>query len=275
MIETDRQRRWWFATHPEFSRGHGGGHSGSDEYDDFDDDEESEPFTPEDVDAYVDERLEYERNEVAIALLESVKFWFGTEFASKSPAEQYALLRDEDEPGTIKEAAEKGLVRVAWLSDPIDTSPDIAGLPDPIDVVRRFPALPNPIDMARDMANHIMRSYPLFMNDPNRPSERLGRILTDAAEIAKVAAQIAQGHAYRVHVVEQDEFSEIKSDKEFRKLIERIISNPSSWKPLQDGRTAYWDKETGTIVIHDPTGRDGGTAFRTKTGKRFYNKDVR
>ena len=81
MIETEQQRRWWFATHPEYSSCRtGDGHRGGGE----DDDEESSRMPPEAIDAWADERLQYEKSAAGVALIEAVKFWRGTEFASKS-----------------------------------------------------------------------------------------------------------------------------------------------------------------------------------------------
>jgi hypothetical protein len=93
LLETEQQRRWWFATHPEFSWGGTGRRSKRHD----DDDGDSERIDPKAVDAYVDEQLGYATDPVIIQLLKSTKFWFGTEFASKSPAEKRALLRDEDD----------------------------------------------------------------------------------------------------------------------------------------------------------------------------------
>jgi hypothetical protein len=99
LIETEKQRRWWFATHPEFSH-KVTGTRGSEE------DEDSEKLRPEDVDAYVDEAFKYQRDTTIIALLKEAKFWFGTEFESKTPAEQHALLwGDEASAGRDQETA--------------------------------------------------------------------------------------------------------------------------------------------------------------------------
>ena len=76
MIETDQQRRWWFATHPEFSSGRTGHRRNPHD----DEDEDSGRPSPEDIDALVDERLKHETDNVIIALLEGYKKWFGTEF---------------------------------------------------------------------------------------------------------------------------------------------------------------------------------------------------
>jgi hypothetical protein len=45
---------------------------------------------------YVNEQLEYARGFEA-EVLKEIKFWFGTEFASKTPTEQHALLWGDDE----------------------------------------------------------------------------------------------------------------------------------------------------------------------------------
>jgi len=74
MIETDEQRRWWFATHPEFSWNQKGGKSRARREERRDDDK----VRPEDVDAYVDNALKYVHGSVA-DLLKSVKRNFGTE----------------------------------------------------------------------------------------------------------------------------------------------------------------------------------------------------
>jgi hypothetical protein len=95
MIKTEQQRRWWFATHPELSwgragggaRGYGGGNR------------ESSGVPPKDVDAYADEALKYETGTTA-ELIKALKFWFGTEFESKTAEEQHALLWGDDDSTT-------------------------------------------------------------------------------------------------------------------------------------------------------------------------------
>jgi hypothetical protein len=57
----------------------------------------------------VERALEHETDEVVIELLKSTKFWFGTEFDSKPPEEQHALLwGDEDSDGSEPEPANSG-----------------------------------------------------------------------------------------------------------------------------------------------------------------------
>ena len=74
MIETEQQRRWWFATHPEYSHSHNGkGNRKQGNQDDH-----SDRVGPEQVDAYVNDRLKYERDKTAIDLLNLEKQLFGS-----------------------------------------------------------------------------------------------------------------------------------------------------------------------------------------------------
>jgi len=118
MIVTDEQRRWWFANHPEYSSSRTGQRKKSAS---GNGDDKSDKLSPEEVDAGVDERLKYERDDFQIFLLNEIKFWFGTEFESKSPAEKHALLSDEDEPEEGQEDPGSTRLRdqkLAYLDDP-------------------------------------------------------------------------------------------------------------------------------------------------------------
>ncbi len=91
MIETEEQRRWWFANHPEYSSSRRGGKDLGKREEKEDDDR----IRPEDVDAYVDESLKYETGLVA-ELLKSVKREFGTEGASNQFHGKLASLDGAD-----------------------------------------------------------------------------------------------------------------------------------------------------------------------------------
>jgi hypothetical protein len=84
MIETEEQRRWWFATHPEYSWSRRGirGYSGR---------ENGNKVDPEEVDRYVDNALKYETGSVA-DLLRSVKRNFGTEADSRKGGQYQGIL---------------------------------------------------------------------------------------------------------------------------------------------------------------------------------------
>jgi hypothetical protein len=96
VIITEQQRRWWFATHPEFSWGNTGEGTGGD-YDDDDADEGAGRPSPESVDAWANERLTYETDNIRRTLVELAKYYFGTEFQSKTPAEKEAILEEEED----------------------------------------------------------------------------------------------------------------------------------------------------------------------------------
>lgn len=68
MIETDEQRRWWFANHPEYSSSRKGKQRRRNK---------EEKVSPEAVDAYVDEALKFLSGPEA-AFLKSIKRNFGT-----------------------------------------------------------------------------------------------------------------------------------------------------------------------------------------------------
>lgn len=74
MIETDEQRRWWFATHPEYSWSRKGARSPGRG------DEEAGPpvYSPEEIDAYVDEGLKHFPEGTVAALLKALKWGLGT-----------------------------------------------------------------------------------------------------------------------------------------------------------------------------------------------------
>jgi len=93
MLETEKQRRWWFATHPEYR----GTHSRRRKQSTDGSDKDSDKPSPEAIDAYVDEYLEHERDPFRADFMRAVKYWFGTDFEALSPEEQQALLWDDDE----------------------------------------------------------------------------------------------------------------------------------------------------------------------------------
>jgi Domain of unknown function (DUF4157) len=100
------------------------------------------------------------------------------------------------------------------------------------------------------------------------------RVITDGKKIATVATKIANGHAFQKHVTEGKEFSNVTSVATFKSHIENVIKAPTESKDLSDGRSAYWDASTGTIVIVNPRAGDQGTCFVPSSGKSYYNRQV-
>jgi hypothetical protein len=130
--------------------------------------------------------------------------------------------------------------------------------------------LPDPFDAVRRLWEWLQYNNPVLTNDPTR--EEINKALQWAAKATEIAELIAAGHAYKKHVLEQDEFPWIEGREEFRDFIAGIMRKPTAWRPLENGRSAYWDGKTGTIVIHNPRDPDGGTAFRPPDGKARYNR---
>jgi len=84
--------------------------------------------------------------------------------------------------------------------------------------------------------------------------------------------EIANGHAFDKHVVEQNEFGDsITTQEQFANQIENILNNPSATKQLSNGRSAYWDDTSGMVVIRNPKAVDGGTAFKPTNGKAYFD----
>jgi hypothetical protein len=94
MIETEDQRRWWFATHPEFSWSRKGerrrGHK--------EEKKASRAFDPESVDAYVDEQLKYATGMEA-EFLKLAKKYLGTGSEAQEPAEDPSTSGWDTEAG--------------------------------------------------------------------------------------------------------------------------------------------------------------------------------
>jgi filamentous hemagglutinin len=82
--------------------------------------------------------------------------------------------------------------------------------------------------------------------------------------------EIADGHAWDKHVVNQNEFSGVNSKSDFASLIDNTVAN-GEMKNLARGRTAYYDGSTNTLVIHDPSSPDSGTAFRPRDGRSYFD----
>jgi hypothetical protein len=84
-----------------------------------------------------------------------------------------------------------------------------------------------------------------------------------AAKIAKlsaIASKIANGHAYDKHIHEFVELG-ITTKDGFSKHIENILNNPTEVRALPEGRTAYYHKESQTVIVVNSTQPDGGTAL--------------
>jgi RHS repeat-associated protein len=82
------------------------------------------------------------------------------------------------------------------------------------------------------------------------------------------AENIGNGHAWGKH---KDEFPEIKTQNDFKQLIDNVKNSATSlYKKLQRGREAWYDQSSNTIVIKDPNKVDGGTMFRPSSNIDYF-----
>jgi hypothetical protein len=81
-----------------------------------------------------------------------------------------------------------------------------------------------------------------------------------------IAKRIAGGHAMK-HAAGLG----VRTEAELAAHVERVMSNPTATRNLSRGRTAYWDDSTQSVVIHDPNHVDGGTVFKPKRGKAYFD----
>lgn len=74
-------------------------------------------------------------------------------------------------------------------------------------------------------------------------------------------------------MIQQGEYKDlgITTREQFAAHIESVVNNPSSFRALSGGRTAYWDNVSGTVVIRSPKAVDGGTAFRPVNGQVYFD----
>lgn len=86
----------------------------------------------------------------------------------------------------------------------------------------------------------------------------------------KIARAIGTGHAYEKHVIDEKQFPEVKSERDFIELIGKLLANPTHHKDLENDREAYYDKKSNTIVIYNPRARDNGTCFRPRNGLKYF-----
>ena len=80
------------------------------------------------------------------------------------------------------------------------------------------------------------------------------------------AQEIAGGHAFTKHAAEFG----FKTQAQMATHIESVMTNPTMMRSLSNGRSAFWDNATGSVVIRNPRAVDGGTAFIPKNGVDYF-----
>ena len=88
------------------------------------------------------------------------------------------------------------------------------------------------------------------------------------------AQSIGSGHAYDKHVVKEGQFPGVKDKQGFIKIINDIMTSPNSlYKQLSNGRSAWYDKVSNTVIIRNPNAGDKGTCFKpgAGAGEAYFN----
>lgn len=105
---------------------------------------------------------------------------------------------------------------------------------------------------------------------------RIARRTTVEPPTSPTAQQIAAGHAFGKHVVGLREFPEVtgrgpEARQQFAQIVERVMNSADN-KPLAGGRHAYWEDASHTLVIVNASAADGGTCFRPRLGRSYYER---
>jgi len=92
-----------------------------------------------------------------------------------------------------------------------------------------------------------------------------GRGPASALDAQLVGREVAGGHAFEKHVLEQGEFKGlgIRTREQFAGHVENVVNSPSGARYYKDGRVIYLQESTGTVVIRNPSSGES-TAFQPK-----------
>ena len=87
--------------------------------------------------------------------------------------------------------------------------------------------------------------------------------------LKRTAERIAGGHAFTKH---RHEFRSIRTWRQFADRIADVMETARVVRELRGGRTAYYDEDSNTLVLHDPSARDGGTMFKPSGGYDYVRR---
>jgi len=89
-------------------------------------------------------------------------------------------------------------------------------------------------------------------------------ILSSKLQNQLTAKEIASGHALEKHVVSQGEFAGyIRTRKQLEQHIENVLNDKvTQVLTIGGGRTAFIHRPSSTVLIRNPTAKDGGTVFQ-------------
>ena len=88
-----------------------------------------------------------------------------------------------------------------------------------------------------------------------------------------IAEELASGHAFGKHVLEQGEFPGVRTRAQFASEIEEFLNSPDTvMKNGANGKTYYWNDAKGTFLVRNPHSPEGGTYFRPEAGRAYFEK---
>ena len=124
------------------------------------------------------------------------------------------------------------------------------------------------------VADKIQNIAKTCINAAPAASDAPSGVAKSAAQAARLRQQLASqeiagGHALSKHAGDFADVG-ITARGQFARHIENIMNNPSAFRELRNGRSAFWDDATGTVVIRNRSDFDGGTAFRPTTGRAYF-----
>ncbi|MHA3915186.1 RHS repeat-associated core domain-containing protein [Halovulum sp. GXIMD14793] len=130
-----------------------------------------------------------------------------------------------------------------------------------------------PIADALKIGSRIVRSAPDLPGGSNaRTSGGTANSFAGTQLNRELLLDEVVDHAFEKHVLQQGEFAGlgIRTRAQFRDHINSVLENPSEIRYYRDGRAAYLQESTGTIVIRNPNGSGQSTAhgFETRIGHK-------
>lgn len=116
-------------------------------------------------------------------------------------------------------------------------------------------------------------------------SKAVARVLSNAVkspladeEIEIISKKIANGHAFKKHVVSETDplaiIEKVSTKTDFQALITTTLKNPDEIKFGANNRIALWNERFKTVVIYNPADKDLGTTFKPPDGVN-YLKDFK
>jgi hypothetical protein len=86
---------------------------------------------------------------------------------------------------------------------------------------------------------------------------------------ARAADRLIDGHSLEKH---KHEYPRGWSQEKLRDHVAGVINHPDDSESLENGRWKFWNDEMGTFVILNPRDPDGGSFYRPRRGKDYYNE---